>query len=128
MRLLLDTNAILAVLGDARPLRANIELLLNDPGNEKVVSVVSFWEMTIKTSLGKLHTAQPPETVWRNFEQRFIATILPIHADHLRRLSVLPHHHRDPFDRLIVAQTFQEGCTLISSDGRLDAYGIERLW
>ena len=121
MRLLLDTNAILAVLGDANPLRASVEALLNEPSNGKIVSVASFWEMTIKVALGKLHMARFPETVWRDFEQQEIAAILPIHADHMKRLSVLPKtHHRDPFDRLIVAQAFSEGCTLVSGDSQLD--------
>ena len=128
MRLLLDTNALLAILGDAEPLREEVEFLLNDPGNEKIVSVASFWEMTIKVSLGKLDMAQPPAMVWENFERQAIATVLPVRAGHLRELSDLPLHHRDPFDRLIIAQAFCEGCTLISSDVRLDAYNVARLW
>ncbi len=127
MKFLLDTNAILAVLGDANTPHANVEFLLNDPGNTKIISVVSFWEMTIKTSLGKLRMAQPPEAAWMEFERQAVATILPIRANHLRRLSALPHYHRDPFDRMIVAQAIHEGCTLISSDGRLDEYGVARL-
>lgn len=128
MKLLLDTNAILAVLGDAVTLHGKIERLLNDPENEKLVSVVSFWEMTIKVSLGKLQMQQPPDAVMEEFDQQKIATILPIQAGHLEKLRALPSHHWDPFDRLLVAQVLSEGCAIISSDRKLDAYGVERLW
>lgn len=128
MRLLLDTNALLAVLRDVAPLPIAAEWALNDPANEKVVSVVNFWELTIKVSLRKLIMREPPEAVLEKFEQRRIATILSIRADHLRVLRTLPLHHRDPFDRLLVAQALAEDCTLVSSDVALDAYGVPRLW
>ncbi len=128
MRLLLDTNAILAVLRDAVPMSASTEALLSLPASEKLVSIVSFWEMSIKAALGKLRMARPPELILEEFEERQIATILPIRASHLRELRALPHHHRDPFDRLIVAQALGEDCTLVSSDAQLDAYGVTRLW
>ena len=128
MKLLLDTNAVLAVPGDGGTIRARVESMLNDETNEKLVSVASFWEMAIKVALGKLHMAQPPEVVMGQFEQQGIATILPIRSEHLHRPRELPHHHRDPFDRLIVAQALSEGCSVISRDGRLEDYGVKLVW
>ena len=128
MRLLLDTNAILAILGDVAPLHARVESQLNDSGNEKLVSVVSFWEATIKISKGQLRMAQTPDAVLENFARRGLATILPVQARHLAALRTLPPHHKDPFDRMIVAQALSEDCAVVSSDDRLDAYGISRLW
>lgn len=128
MTLLLDTNALLWVVEDAGRLSAAAENALNDPANEKVISVVSFWEITIKTALGKLTLVEPADELMERFERDGIATILPISAAHLRRLRELPALHRDPFDRMIVAQALAEGVPIISSDAQLDAYGIMRIW
>ena len=128
MRLLLDTHAVLWSLADADVFREPVAAALDDPRNEKLVSIASFWEMAIKVGIGKLAMEEPPETVLERYVRERIATILPIRAVHLRLLRTLPHHHRDPFDRMLVAQALADDLTLVSHDAEIDAYGVRRLW
>jgi PIN domain nuclease of toxin-antitoxin system len=99
-----------------------------EPADEKLVSAGSLWEMAIKVSLGKLKLAEPfgqliPRELTRNGFQ-----ILPLSIAHVEVVSSLPFLHRDPFDRLLVAQSQVEGFPIISSDQVLDGYGVRRLW
>ena len=87
----------------------------------------SFWEMAIKSALGKLILPKSVELLWQEAEPAGIG-VLPIQARHLTRLATLPHHHRDPFDRLMIAQALEEGWEVISSDDQWDAYGVTRIW
>lgn len=128
MKLLLDTHAFLwFVAGDAM-FSSRGRSLIEDETKEKLVSIVSLWEIAIKTSIGKLSLAKPfaefiPEQLQRNgFE------ILGLTIAHTAQAASLPLHHRDPFDRMLAAQCLSEGLPLLSSDERLDAYGIERFW
>ena len=128
MRLLLDTHAFLwFVLGDPRLVRTALDDIL-DPAWEKLVSPASYWEIAIKISLGKYALNEPYEA----FMQRNIFgngfSILPIEPKHTATLTALPFHHRDPFDRLLVAQALVEQVPILSIDAALDAYGITRLW
>ena len=128
MRLLLDTHTLIWTLQDADRLSAAAERVLNDPANERIVSVASFWEMAVKFSIGKLRMGQTPADVFETFERERLATILPIRSADIRVLSELPFHHRDPFDRMLVAQALSDGLTLVSTDELLDDYGVTRLW
>ncbi len=99
-----------------------------DGGNEKLLSIASLWEIAIKVSLGKLAVAGPfDEMVDRLVANRLI-TLLPITPAHLKRVAALPHHHGDPFDRLIIAQAQEGGLTVVGNDPAFDAYGVTRLW
>jgi PIN domain nuclease of toxin-antitoxin system len=128
MRLLIDTHALLWSMEDARPLSFAAAAALRDPTNEKIDSIGTFREMSIKFSLGKLQMPEAPDQVMERFEREQIATILPIRAGRLRIMRGLPHHHKDPFDRMIVAQAIADALTLVSSDAALDIYGVRRLW
>lgn len=131
MRLLLDTHTLLWVLDGSPRLSIAATRALSDNANEKIVSVASFWEMTIKSSLGKLRLNESPYALLARFDSEGLATILPIGAAHLAALHGLPPHpdkHRDPFDRMLVAQALAEDLTLVSADPLLDAYGVKRLW
>jgi PIN domain nuclease of toxin-antitoxin system len=128
MRLLLDTHAFLwFVPGDAQLSPQALALIL-DPGNEKLVSPASYWEIAIKISVGKYTLSQP----YQAFMQRGIVQngfkILPIEFQHTVALTTLPFHHRDPFGRLLIAQAMVEQIPLVSADSALDAYPITRLW
>jgi len=101
--------------------------LIEDDENELMLSIASVWEMAIKTSLGKLMLAQPFDKLPAHIEQNKIA-ILPITVEHTIRLAKLPFHHRDPFDRLIIAQALVEKLPIIGIDATFDAYGVKRLW
>ena len=128
MRLLLDTNALLWSLENSPRLSNPASQALSDPAREKVVSIASFWEITIKVSINKLVLSESPDELLARFEQNRLATILPIRFGHLRVLRGLPHHHKDPFDRMIVSQALADELTLVSSDEALDDYGVRRLW
>jgi PIN domain nuclease of toxin-antitoxin system len=102
--------------------------LIVDPANRKLISAASHWEVAIKVNVGKLSLGEP----FRSFMHREITRnnfeILPISLDH-SAASVLPLHHRDPFDRMLVAQATVENIPLVSGDGIFDGYaGVRRLW
>ena len=128
MKYLLDTHALLWFLAGGKQLSGKARQLIEDLDNEIFVSIVSLWEIAIKVSLGKL-------TLTKSFEDLFpeqlhlnSIEILPITVDSLIKLTALPSHHRDPFDRLIIAQALVEGLPIIGVDSAFDAYGISREW
>ena len=128
MKILADTHTFLWFVTDAPQLSAQAKMILEAQDTERFFSMASVWEIAIKTSLGKLTLRKPleeflPEQLAAN---RF--TLLNIAAEHAFRVARLPLHHRDPFDRMLVAQCLAENLPLVSSDAALDAYGIKRLW
>ena len=119
MKVLLDTHLILWWLSDSPLLAAEARVLIGDPENTVFVSAVSVWEIWLKESLGKLRL--PPD-----FEQKLaVASFesLPLTAEHARQAASLPWHHRDPFDRMLVAQAKVEKLTLLTADEIVKAYG-----
>jgi PIN domain nuclease of toxin-antitoxin system len=128
MKLLLDTHAFLwFVLGDAQ-LSSTAKSSILDAANMKLVSPASYWEIAIKISLKKYTLHEPYEA----FMQRGIFgngfEILPIEPKHTAVLTTLPFHHRDPFDRLMIAQAMVEQMPIVSGDPAFDAYSVYRLW
>jgi PIN domain nuclease of toxin-antitoxin system len=127
MRLLLDTQVFLWWVGDAGRLSAKAKRAIAQADNECWLSIASVWEMAIKSSLGKLTIDQPIE---RFVPEQLAANafrLLGLDMRHVARAASMPRHHRDPFDRLLVAQAEIEGLTVVTSDGALAAYGIETL-
>ncbi|SRR5712692_4296564 len=128
MKLLLDTHALLWFVWDHANLSENARNLMNDPDNELLLSTGTIWEIAIKVGLNKLTLAEPYE----DFMNRAIAdndlTVLETSVKHAAVLTTLPFHHRDPFDRLIIAQAIAEGITVVSGDAVFDAYPVTRLW
>jgi PIN domain nuclease of toxin-antitoxin system len=114
-------------LGDPRLVGTALSQIL-DSSQAKLVSPASYWEIAIKISLGKYSLNEPYEA----FMQRGIAgngfSVLPIEPKHTAALTTLPFHHRDPFDRLLVAQALVEQVPILSADTALDAYGVNRIW
>lgn len=124
-RLLLDTNVVVwLLLGDRRAVPDAVVQALADERNTVSLSAVSVWEIAVKRSLGKLEIDDRwPEALTRlDFEP------LPVTFLHAREVERLPWHHRDPFDRLLVAQASLERHELVSADSRLAAYGVDVLW
>ena len=119
MRLLLDTHLLLWWLDASQSLPASARDLIRDPANMIFVSAVSLWEIWLKESLGKLRLPRDFETklVQEGFES------LPLTAAHTRLIARLPCHHRDPFDRMLVAQARSENLTLLTADQSISAYG-----
>lgn len=128
MNLLLDTHTFLYYVNSSPLLSDPARDVIADPTNTIYLSVVSAWEIAIKSSLNKLQIPKPvelfiPEQLWLNDFQ-----LLPIKISHLGVVAQFPFHHRDPFDRLLAAQSITENLPLISIDGKLDAYGVSRIW
>ena len=128
MRLLLDSHAFLWFVWNDPRLSRNALGLIQNSANEVFLSMAGAWELAIKASLGKLTLAQPLATFLPNQLLHNDIHLLPIALPHVLHVSILPLHHRDPFDRLIVAQSLLEAMPLVSADVVLDRYGVQRLW
>jgi PIN domain nuclease of toxin-antitoxin system len=128
MNLLLDTHTLLWFVWDDPKLSATARALIVDPANRKFVSVASCWEIAIKTSISKLSLGEPARTFLPREINRNNFDLLPITLDHATAVEGLPFHHRDPFDRLLIAQAVAEPLPLVSGDAVLDSYGVTRLW
>jgi PIN domain nuclease of toxin-antitoxin system len=128
MNLLLDTHAFLWFIDGNGKLSPRARELIEDQGNVKLVSVASLWEMGLKMSLGRLELAQPfEELIPKQMELNGFG-LLPVRIPHVARVISLPFHHRDPFDRLIVAQCLAEDLSVVSLDLAFDKYSVQRLW
>jgi PIN domain nuclease of toxin-antitoxin system len=128
MRILIDTHVFIWWTSDSQKLSLTLYNLLTSPKTQVILSVVSIWEMQIKLSLGKLELKTAlPELVEDEVKQNRIE-LLPLDLSHIYALSNLPNYHRDPFDRLLIAQAKSEELVIISIDEKFDGYDIERLW
>lgn len=128
MQVLLYTHTLIWFFqGDAR-FSDKMRLLIEDQNNEKLISIVSVWEMSIKQSIGKLSFSLPIKT----FIERQLAlddfNLLNINLEHVDVITTLPLKHRDPFDRILIAQAMVEKIPIISADTALDAYSITQFW
>ena len=120
MRLLLDTNVLIRMLEEPHRLGVQVQEALDDADNDLVVTTVSLVEIAIKVGTGKLR--MPPSILERL--AALDCVILPVLAEHAMRMARLPVLHRDPFDRLIVAQALAEDLVLVTTDRQLDAYDV----
>ena len=128
MRLLLDTHIFLWFIFGNPSLCANARALIEDTHNVKLLSVVSAWEIAIKNSIGKLPLTQPFGQFLPEQMQRNTIALLPVEEPHIVQVSRLPYHHRDPFDRMLAAQSLVEQLPLVSVDVVFDSYGVSRIW
>jgi PIN domain nuclease of toxin-antitoxin system len=127
MKILLDTHTFLWFLAGTSELSEPARTLIENPLHEKYISIASFWEISIKNSLGKLTLDVPfselkAEAINNNFQ------ILPISFEDTLQLNTLPFHHRDPFDRIIISQAKENNLTLLSRDGDFSQYDVNLLW
>jgi PIN domain nuclease of toxin-antitoxin system len=126
--LLLDTHAMYWYIEGDPKLSSTAQTLIQDASNEVLISPASYWEIAIKVSIGKW-------TLNRSYEEfidlglkRYGFQVLPILPTHTAKLIGLAYHHKDPFDRLLIAQALAEGIAMVSADPQLDPYGVKRLW
>lgn len=112
------------LLGDRSRVSETARLALEDERNRVVVSAATVWEIAVKRSVGKLTI----EDGWSRALTRLGFDALPVTSIHAEAVEHLPWHHRDPFDRLLVAQARTEDLELVSADARLAAYGVDLLW
>ena len=124
---LLDTHALLWYNEDDPQLSPEAKTIINNAENMLFVSIVSFWEIVIKQSIGKLKLEYSLELLAALCIETSIQ-ILPIQLYHLNQLSLLPAFHKDPFDRLIVATAISESIMLISKDNQMKGYMTEVIW
>lgn len=127
MNVLLDTHAFIWFFNGDDSLSPAAINLIEDPNNTCWLSIVSLWEISIKTSIGKL-TLRGELAEVEDFMATGAIRLLPISFEHLLQLQHLPLHHRDPFDRLLIAQAITENLTLVSRDTVFPQYGISLVW
>lgn len=125
MKLLLDTHTFLWFISGDAQLDKDSRQLIEDVHNQRYLSVVSVWEITIKVSLGKLQAPLPPSALIREHIWSNAIELLAITSDHLDVLYNLPHHHKDPFDRIMIAQAIQERMILLSKDPAFKTYNVQ---
>lgn len=129
MTILLDTNVFLwAIGGYLSKISAAAKRVLEDDENDLVVSAASFWEIALKIRAGKLSLPERGEFFRDHMRRLGVEKVLPVYASHVFEMFNLPAHHRDPFDRLLVAQSRHEGYPIVSSDSMLRKYPIEVIW
>lgn len=128
MNLLLDSHAFLWFVWDDSKLSRLARQIVEDGENLTFVSLATGWEFAIKSGLKKLELGAPAA----EFFPRELALngfdLLPIELAHVAAVESLPLHHRDPFDRLLIAQALIEDLTLVSADSQFDRYGVKRVW
>ena len=128
MRLLIDTHALIWYVDQDHLLSSTAYSAISDPANELLLSAGTIWEISIKVGRKKLALSRP----FRPWIEKAISDLglamLPITVEHADAQAGLPHHHRDPFDRLLAAQSRVERVPLVSADSQFDAYGTTRLW
>ena len=128
MRYLLDTHTLLWFIADDRRLSDNARELIESQSNDIFISTASLWEIAIKVNIGKLVLDKPFEQVFPEELRLNNIEILDITVDSLIKLTTLPYHHRDPFDRLIIAQALVGYFPIIGVDENFDTYGVSREW
>ena len=124
---LLDTHALYWFLTDSPSLPEQIKQLIETTPEPAFISIATFWEMAIKSSLGKLKLPEPISSMALKCEQLGFR-LLPVLPAHLERLALLPWIHRDPFDRLLISQAMEDRLTLLSKDKNVSAYDVPVLW
>ena len=128
MKILIDTSCWLWSLTDPEHLNKDTRDLLSDPAQALFLSAASSWEIAIKAALGQLNLPEPPEKYIPSRMAAFNILGLPIEHTHALRVFGLPSHHRDPFDRILIAQAQAEGLTILTTDRVFAAYDVPIIW
>ena len=125
---LLDTHTFIWLASDDPRLSKTAKTCVADSENRFFLSVASVWEMAIKKSLGRLELAISLRDFLDDQLGALATQLLEIRSEHALLVEGLPFHHRDPFDRLLVAQAIKENLTVLGADSSFDKYGVRRLW
>jgi PIN domain nuclease of toxin-antitoxin system len=128
LKILLDTHTFIWLFEGNSSLSQTARLLIEEPANDLVLSIASLWEMAIKVSTGKLIFRKPYSEFIQEQIDNYDFEVLSVTLEHLKLLSELPFHHRDPFDRLLVVQSIAESILIVSRDTVFDQYGVIRHW
>jgi len=128
MKILIDTHALLWLITDDKKLSENSKACFINPENELYFSMASFWEICIKVSIGKLTLSKNWEETIKQELAFNSVKLLAISTDHCVQVAKLPFFHRDPFDRLIIAQAITEELHVMSIDEHFSKYSIPLIW
>ncbi|MET0399293.1 MAG: type II toxin-antitoxin system VapC family toxin [Longimicrobiaceae bacterium] len=128
MRVLHDTHAFLWFITADPRLGGPARQVLSTGGNQVLLSLASVWEIAIKVRIGRLPLPLPLDTFIPEQLRLNRLDLLPITLEHTFEVARLPLHHRDPFDRLLIARAIREGIPIVSADEAFDAYAVERHW
>jgi PIN domain nuclease of toxin-antitoxin system len=128
MKVLLDTHVVLWMCGDGKRLSPAAADTILSPRNKLYCSVVSWWEIAIKVGLGKLDISEDWATAIKRELRHNGVDWLALTPDHCERLPRMPFHHRDPFDRMLIAQAEAEGFSILTADAQFAAYGTSVIW
>lgn len=128
MNLLVDTQAVIWYVDQDQLLSPAAHAAITDPANKLFISAATIWEVAIKVGIGKLTLS----LAFRKWMEKAIAdlglAVLAITVEYADMQTNLPHHHGDPFDRLMIAQALTDGLPVVSNDSAFDPYGIKRIW
>ena len=128
MRVLLDTHTLFWSVEEPVKVSAAAMAVLQDPANDRLLSAATIWELAIKVGLGKLKLSMP----YRQWIEKAITDLLlemvPITVEYAERVALLPPYHKDPFDRLIIAQALVDEVPVSGTDVVFDSYGVTRVW
>lgn len=128
MNYLIDTHVFIWMNDDLSNLTSTVQNLVSDEANTLILSVVSVWEIQIKLKVGKFTFKRSISEMLTLVQKQNQVEILPVSLPHVLRIADLPLHHKDPFDRLLIAQAIVEGYTLISKDDIFEQYPVSVLW
>ena len=127
MQYLLDTHAFLWFVNGDSQLSDKARLIIEDPMNERYVSIASFWEMAIKLKLGKLALDMSFKELYKEVRKNGF-NLLPITIAHTEKTLILDLHHRDPFDRILISQAMVDKLTIITADTKFHHYKVKQTW
>jgi PIN domain nuclease of toxin-antitoxin system len=127
MKLLLDTHVFIWWADHPEKLSPAALSALENEANELFLSVASVWEMQIKIQLGRLKLSLPLKELVKNQQETNDLTVSPVALTHVLALDNLPFHHKDPFDRLLIAQSIEEDLTLVTADSQFSTYSVKLL-
>lgn len=128
MKFLLDTHVLIWALAAPERLSAPARAILSRPQSELYVSVASAWELAILEGLGRVRLGAPVDVIFSERISALRIGLVALQLNHLAALAVLPSHHRDPFDRLLIATAHADDFTLISGDRQLARYDVNVAW
>lgn len=128
MRLLLDTHTFLWLVFQKHKLSSRAAMLCTDPSNTLLVSVVSLWEIVIKQQAGKLELQSPLAEVVEEQQRENRVQLLSVSLPHILQIEALPISHKDPFDRLLIAQAIVEEADFLTQDSLITAYPVKVIW
>jgi PIN domain nuclease of toxin-antitoxin system len=128
MRVLIDTHIFIWYIQNSERLPSSIATYINDGRNDILLSIASVWEMAIKQSTGKLNLGLPYASFIAEQMRLNSIELLPLRLDHLEVVTTMPFHHRDPFDRILIAQAMLEDIVIVSADSMFSSYPVQRIW